>query len=441
MKQEKKGSYGLMVLITGFALFASYFGAGNAMFPPIEGLASGSAWLSSILGLTSSGIFLPILAIIIIGRKGSVTAITGHVHSQCYNVIVGAIMLIVIFSANPRTAALAIETGIQGSFPNVPYIPCVIIYFMIVFLASRTKGKALDNVGKYLTPALVAILLALIVTAFAKPIATPIDTGLEKPFVHAFLTGYNTGDVLGSFLFANVFLATIESKGYKGKERSKVIFYAAIIAFVGLLIVYGGLLYMGACGSAIFPANTGRAELLVGLVKLVGGRFALMGIGLAIILACLTTAITQATAAADFFVDLSKGRWSYHITLAVICILSTIITFIGVDNIVVFSNPIYNTIYPILIAILLLAVFEKYIPNDGAWKGAILLTAVYSEIEAVCLAGAEIGALQSIVDAMPMSKYGFGWFCPCVVGFVAGVFLYRKHTVESNQTVSQSEET
>lgn len=49
------------ILILGFAFFATYFGAGNLIFPPQLGLQSGSAVLAGISGLTLSGIFLPIL--------------------------------------------------------------------------------------------------------------------------------------------------------------------------------------------------------------------------------------------------------------------------------------------------------------------------------------------------------------------------------------------
>ena len=39
MKKEKKD-----VFIVGLALFGSYFGAGNLIFPPLLGFLSGSQW-------------------------------------------------------------------------------------------------------------------------------------------------------------------------------------------------------------------------------------------------------------------------------------------------------------------------------------------------------------------------------------------------------------
>lgn len=431
----------LEILFIGFALFATYFGAGNLIFPPIIGLQSGTGWILSIAGLATSGILLPVLAMIVIGLCGSVINITKHVSKDFYNIIIGAIMFIVIFVANPRTAATAVEMGVQGIIPQAPYVLCVVIYFALVFWLARNKGKVLDNVGKYLTPAMVVILTTLIIMAFASPIGKPLDTRLEKPFVHAFLVGYNTGDVLVSFLLASVFLGMIEGKGYLGNDRSKVAIKASLIAFCGLFIVYSGLLYMGACGSGIFPSNIGRAELLVALIQMVGGKAAMVGLGIAAILACLTTAIAQATAAADYIAQLSKDRLSYTPAAGAVCVVSMLIAIIGVDKIVVLSNPLYIAIYPVVLALMILGIFNKVIPNDGGYRGAIVLTLAYSICEAILSFGVPIEGLQKIVSGMPLASYGFGWICPCLIGFVSGLLLHprlvQKGFVDTKEEIQQ----
>ena len=49
-------------LIVGLALFATFFGAGNLVFPPIVGLLSGKAWVLGALGLLLTAILLPVAA-------------------------------------------------------------------------------------------------------------------------------------------------------------------------------------------------------------------------------------------------------------------------------------------------------------------------------------------------------------------------------------------
>lgn len=410
-------------IFIGLALFATYFGAGNLIFPPILGLQSGTNWFLAILGLVLSGIFLPVIAMIVIGKCGSVNNITDHISKNFYNIIIGAIMFIVLFVANPRTSATAIEMGVQGIIPQIPYIPCIIIYFTLVYYFAKNKGSVFDKIGKILTPAMVIILLVLIFLGIVQPIGNPIYTELEKPFVNAFLTGYQTGDVLVSFLLASVFLGTIKSKGYVGKECDKVIIIASCIAFLGLVSVYGGLLFMGACGSGIFPQSIGRADLLVGITKKVGGSIAMIALGLAAILACLTTAVAQATAAGDYFVQLSKGRLNYKYTVAASCIVSMLIALIGVDKIVIFSNPIYATIYPVILTILILGVFNKVIPNNRSYQGAVIFTFIYSFCETLLTFNIHITFLEKLITIMPFSAQGLGWILPSIIGFILGTFL------------------
>lgn len=268
-----------------FYLLAWHFspiilGAGNLVFPPMLGLQAGSHWLSSIVALAVSGVLLPILAIAIIGMAGGVTGITGHVSKNFHTVLVGAIMVFAMFISVPRTASVAIELGAQGVVPQTPYAPAVVLYFILVFFFARSKENVLDRIGKILTPLMAVILFVLVIRGFVAPIGTPVETTLESPFLNAFLGGYQTGDVLVSFLMASVFLGTITGKGYtEPKDRNRVTILAGVIAFCCLLVVYGGLLYMGACGSGDFPADIGNSELLVSVIKRGGGQFAMSALG------------------------------------------------------------------------------------------------------------------------------------------------------------------
>ena len=51
------------VIITGFALFAMLFGAGNLIFPPMVGFINGNEWSLATLGFILTGAGFPLLAI------------------------------------------------------------------------------------------------------------------------------------------------------------------------------------------------------------------------------------------------------------------------------------------------------------------------------------------------------------------------------------------
>ena len=155
------------VCILGFAFFATYFGAGNLIFPPQLGLNSGSAYLSGLSGLTLSGIFLPIFTLIVIGLNGDVHSITDHVGKYTYHILLAALMLVCTFVSIPRTCATAIQLGIQGNIPSAPFIPLVIVYFIISFFFAADKNNVMDRMGKYLTPLLALILVVIAIMGVA----------------------------------------------------------------------------------------------------------------------------------------------------------------------------------------------------------------------------------------------------------------------------------
>lgn len=109
---------------------------------------------------------------------------------------------------------------------------------------------------------------------------------MDNAFVNSFLGGYSTGDVLVSFLAAGVFFDSIKRKGYEGEAFRKAHVRACLIAAVCLAIVYGGLLYMGACVSTEYtPDSISNANLLLAIIRSSGGQIAIYGLCLSVVLA------------------------------------------------------------------------------------------------------------------------------------------------------------
>lgn len=277
--------------------------------------------------------------------------------------------------------------------------------------------------GRYLTPLLALILVVVSIMGIVHPLGTPIEPQVAKPFVNAFLGGYNTGDVLVSFIMAAVFIGSIKGKGYTTiAQRNKVLIYCGIVAFVLLLIIYGSLLYMGACVSGDYPQSIGRAELLVAIIQRVG-TWVMVPMGIAVVLACLTTAIGQVAAVAEFTSTMT-GKVSYKKVAIVCSILSALTALLGVDGIVTYVGWIFGVCYPPCLALLVLGVLVKVVPNDGAYKGSVYLVTIYALIESLPgLSG--LGFAKAIVAATPLSTFGFGWITPFIIGFVAGSLIYK----------------
>lgn len=421
------------ILILGFAFFATYFGAGNLIFPPQLGLQSGSAVWAGVSGLTLSGIFLPIFTLIVIGINGDVHAITDHVGKYTYTVLLAALMVVCTFVSIPRTAATAIQLGIQGNIPGAPFLPLVVLYFAIAFFFVSDKNSVMDRMGKYLTPVLALILVIVAILGVSNPLGTPVAPTVEKPFVNAFLGGYNTGDVLVSFIMASVFMSAIKEKGYITiANRNRCLIYCGIIAFILLFIIYGALLYMGASVSGDYPQDIGRADLLVAIIQRVGPGV-MVPMGIAVVLACLTTAIGQIAAVAEF--TSSTIRSLSYTKVAIGCsILSSLTALLGVDGIVTYVGWIFGVCYPPCLALLVLGCLSPIIPNDGAYKGSVYGVTLFALFES--LPGlSSLSFAKAIVSYTPLSSYGFGWVIPFIVGFIAGSIIYSFVCNDKNSPV------
>ena len=423
--QEKKIKF-TDVLFVGLAFFASYFGAGNLIFPPMLGLQSGSNWLSGMIGMLASGVGLPILAIIVLGMCGSVQKISDHVNKKFYTVMIGAIMILCCCVSIPRTAAVGIEMGLQGIWSGAPYLVFVILYFVIAFLFAKDRGTALDKVGKILTPIMTIILFILVVKGAVSPIGTPGAASVDNAFVNSFLGGYSTGDVLVSFLAAGVFFDSIKRKGYEGEAFRKAHVRACLIAAVCLAIVYGGLLYMGACVSTEYtPDSISNANLLLAIIRSSGGQIAIYGLCLSVVLACLTTAIGIGSTGASVINEVSKGRISYKLWMGIACVVGAVFGSFGIQNIINYVTPIFLIMYPICIVLTVLGLLDKWIPNDGVYKFGVAVAGIVSVGDAILAVAPDLDGLRKVMYMIPLAEQGFSWLIPTVIAMVIGGIVYR----------------
>ena len=142
---------------------------------------------------------------------------------------------------------------------------------------------------------------------------------------------------------------------------------------------------------------------------------------LSVILACLTTAIGQITAVADFFSEASHEKLPYRVLVIIVPVVTTIVASFGLDTIVSLTGAWFSFTYPIALVLMILGIFERKIPNDGAYKGAVWCTVVYAFLDLPAEYGVHIGFLDAILDKIPLYGLGFGWVVPAAAGFIVGL--------------------
>ena len=411
------------VLVVGVALFAMFFGAGNLIFPPYMGLIAGSSWAAALAGFLITGIGMPLLGIMASARAGgSVEHLAGRV-SPLFGRILSIIVILAIgpLLAIPRTGATTFELGVLPIAPGFSAALFSVIYFGLTLFFALNQSSVIDKIGKFLTPMLVLTLALIILRGVFAPLGPLVDQGLQNPFAHGFREGYQTMDAMASIVFAEIIIAALVYKGYKSvADQVKLASYAGLIAAVGLGLVYGGLMYVGATAVTRFPTTTERTTLLVGITQVLLGGGAKFALGLAVALACLTTSIGLTATVGDYFSQLSKGRIGYRTICVATVIFSGVFATVGVTTIVNFAVPLLVTVYPVAIVLILLTMAEPLVTNRLVYVGAVVGALATSIPEALTAAGVPIAAVNAAVARIPLAGYGFPWMLPALVGGALG---------------------
>ena len=414
-------------LIVGLALFATFFGAGNLIFPPQIGLFSGDAWGWGVLGLLLTGIILPVLAIWAIANVGNdARDLMGHIHPKFYDAFyLITSLLLAIGSTLPRTAALSHEIGIQPLFPAFPNWATILIFFALLYFFAYNPTTVIDKVGKYMTPILLILLAIILIKGVVTPVGTPIDTGIEQPLGDAMLAAYNIGDLTIGILFGGVILGDLKRRGYNRKECQKGSIVVGLISIVCLFAIYGTLTYIGATGSGSYAQDTTQTALLSGLIQDILGRVGLALMGAVVFVAGLTTVIGIATTVITFFYNFFKQKIPYKVLLLIACVASVFMALTGVQNIVNYVTPIFLVVYPMCITMTFLGLINQFLQNDGFYKGGVLVAGIVSLGDAVLSVVPNLPWLQNLMSLFPLSGLGFAWVLPTIIGAIVGAILYR----------------
>lgn len=411
------------VLICGFALFAIFFGAGNLIFPPHLGVLAGDKWYEIMIAFLLSDPVLPIMGVIVTAKLGGRADDLGKRVSHKFSKLVGMIAILAIgpFFAVPRTGATTHEIFVNPLFPSVPsWITCI-VFFAITLYISLSPSRVIDVIGKYLTPVLIVILTLIVVVSIVNPPDAKVATDVSGLFTIGFKEGYQTMDALGAPLMAGIVITELIRRGYVDKDvQFKASVQVGIVAFVLLALVYGGLTYAGATVGAHFDANTPRTELLTGMVGLMLGNAGKTALGFAVAVACLTTSTGLTSTCGNYFSTISNGKLKYKHVVIVAVMISFVLSLIGVEGIIAIAVPVLSSIYPVIIVLIIMSIFDKKIKYNWTYTGAVIGAFSVSLIQSINLAsvmkgGNLLSGATAFIQSLPLAKFGFEWIVPAVV--------------------------
>lgn len=407
------------IITIGFTMFAIYFGAGNLIFPPTLGFQSGSQWWIVLLGFAVTDVGLSVLGVIAIAKAGGTVESMMKAFGYRFSVLIGVAVSLCIgpLFCIPRTAATTYEMAVAPFLPGGGSLMSswlvAALFFLITALLTLSKSHLVDIVGKYLTPGILIVLGVVIILAIVNPPGELAYKEISHGFGNGFREGYQTMDAIGSILVGALLISDVVQKGFRSKaEQLYTIRRAGLVAGICLVFIYGGLCYVGATCSTLFPEDVTRVELLAGAVNHILGPYARVAVGIAVALACLTTSIGLTSMVSDYFSHVTGGRISYRAFVIIICVFSTFMAILGVETIVNLAINILIILYPVLMVIILMNLIDQWIPRKTAYLGAVGAAFVVSLCEVL---GQKIPALGNLVNQLPLHADGFAWLLPSIL--------------------------
>ncbi len=404
------------VLILGFALFAMFFGAGNLIFPPSLGIDMGKDWLVAGIGFLLTGVGLPLLGVLAFTKIGRLEDFSVKISSR-FNTLYCTALVFVIgpLFAIPRTGSTTFEMGVLPSFPNVnPLVLSIITstaFFGITLILVIKESKITDIIGKFLTPVILIILAAIAFLGITGNIGTPVDKNITGVFAKGFVSGYQTMDALASVIFGVVIVKGLEGKGIvEEKEQRYFLSGSALIAAIGLGLIYFSLMYLGARVSGVGTFSTTSAALYLAEITL--GSAGKIAFGICVATACLTTSVGLVAIASDWFARFTPI--SYKMWSVIICVFSGVMAIGGVDFIIKLSIPVLCILYPVTIILILLNVFG--VKHVLVYRTATYTTLVVIILEEVFSKILHVTPVTNFLAKIPMAESGFVWVVPCLVG-------------------------
>lgn len=370
-----------LVVSTGFALFSMFFGSGNLVFPITVGQQSEGHYLFAALGILLTGVVVPFLGVLgmilykgdiyqffsCFGRKGTflfsflALALMGPfgVLARCLTVAHGSLLLLLP----------------NASLPLTSFSMCVVIYLLTV-----NKNKIVSMLGSVLTPFLLLAIAMIAIFGLSEKtlLETPTSNGWNA-LTNGFFQGYQTMDLLAAFFFSQFVIKYLHSKLSPDDGESSLLkyFYKSSLIGAGILSsVYFALVLLGWNYSPLLT-NTPPQEMLGMIAVQSLGTASAPCVCMAVLFACLTTAIVLASLFGDFLrsevlKDKIGNKQTLLITLSIGFIVSTY-DFAGIAKIL---GPLLEAVYPALIVLTLVNIANKFFGiKSSHWPFTLTLAA------------------------------------------------------------------
>ena len=424
------------IVTTGLMLFALFFGAGNLIFPPLLGAASGGSLPMVMIGFLVTGVLLPLATIVAVSTSGEgILGLARRVGPRFGAVMPLAVYLSIgPFYAVPRVTTVAYELAtlpvleLMG-IPNSRWALAahVAAFLGVSILIALRPSRLADSIGRWLTPAL---LLLLAVLCGATILTAPgldrpaIDPYASAPMTTGLTQGYLTMDVLSASVFGIVVISSLRERGFTAPGRLvRGTTIAGGIAAVLLGAVYIGLALIGTRSPGdVTSETTEGTELLRAAASLTLGRGGVIVFAGIVVLACLTTAVGLLASWAGY----AYTAWpavSFNRQLAAGTLVSFVLANLGLKAILKITAPLLFLLYPLAICLVVVTLVDALAP--GRLRAAYLWPVGVAGVLGLVSALTEAGwtTPSDLLSRTGLWDNSTGWIVPALLALGIGLVL------------------
>lgn len=325
------------------------------------GRDAGSAFLISAFGFILSAVLVPCLGIIAIAfAEGSYERIFARMFPQ--KISLALIFLILLsfipFGAGPRCVVLA-HASLKTFMPMPPLWLFAAIFLGVVGYLVNDRRHLLDVLGRVLTPLLLISVGIMVISAFIHGEVDPPTMTNTDLFTNSLFEGYNTQDLLSSLFFSSSLILLLKSSFSERKAMIVTILKGSLIGIILLTTLYVLLIAASSLHSDILIGHSGIDLVSILAKHTLGKNFGLIA-GIAVALACLTTAVALIMAFSQFLsahVLMKRfGRVALSISLMSVY-LTSLLEFEGIMAII---SPLMKIVYPVILIVVIRYLIDLY---------------------------------------------------------------------------------
>jgi LIVCS family branched-chain amino acid:cation transporter len=313
------------------------------------------------------------------------------------------------------------------------------IFFAVVLFFSLKPSGITIWIGRIINPIFLTFLAVLVIVAMINPGAVVSEVQPEEAyqsgaFFNGFIEGYGTMDAIAGLAFGIVIIRVVRDMGVTDDgDVAKATLKSGICTGILMAVIYILTILMGAQSRGLFETSDNGAVALTQISSHYLGGLGSFVLAITITFACLKTALGLVTSCSEMFIVMFPKSLSYRGWAIAFTLFSFAVSNVGLTAIINYAVPVLMLLYPLVITLVVTALFEKSFGGSKHVYRCVTLGAFIAAIFDFAKTLPE--GVQTALNVPAMTEFagrifpffdlGLGWIVPSVIGLAIGLVLHK----------------